>query len=202
MDASPVNRQPTKDDVANWLAEHGDALFRYAMKRVGDRDLAEDLVQDTFVAALRAADDFQGRSQVQTWLIGILRHKIADHMRKLARQRQRDAKHREESVQSDVFHNGHWRVGLKPWPNHAIAADPAQSVEMQEFWSVLDSCREKLPAKLAAAFRMRDLEQLPMADICETLEITATNLSVRLHRARVLLRECLDQNWFAARKAT
>ena len=201
MDAA-VNRQPTKDDVSTWLAEHGDALFRYALKRVGDRDLAEDLVQDTFVAALRAAGDFQGRSQVSTWLIGILRHKIADHMRKLTRQRERDAKHREETTQVDTFHNGHWRVGLKPWPSKAIASDPSKSVEMQEFWRVLDSCRDKLPTKLAIAFRMRDLEELPMTDICETLEITATNLSVRLHRARVLLRDCLDQNWFSAGEAT
>lgn len=196
---NPPIRNPTKDDVAVWLTEYGDILFRYAKKRVGDRDTAEDLVQDTFLAALRSSSEFEGRSKVLTWLIGILRHKIADHMRKLARQRQRDEKHRQEQQQADVFHNGHWRVGVRSWPHRS---SPSSSMESREFWQVLESCHEKLPNKLAAAFRMRDVEQLAMTEICETLEITATNLSVRLHRARVLLRECLDQNWFAARRAT
>ncbi len=199
-DPPPTN--PSKDDVTDWLTQHGDALFRYAMKRVGDRDMAEDLVQDTFVAALRSASDFEGRSQVLTWLVGILRHKIADQMRKLARQRERENKHREDQSQSDVFHNGQWRVGLKPWPNEIQGNNPSQSIENQEFWQVLESCREKLPQKLAAAFRMRDLEQLPMKEICDSLEITTSNLSVRLHRARLLLRECLEQNWFVARRTT
>lgn len=199
---NPPTRNPTKDDVSVWLAEYGDALFRYAKKRVGDRDVAEDLVQDTFLAALRSASEFEGRSKVLTWLIGILRHKIADHMRKLARQRERDEKHRQEQQQADVFHNGHWRVGLRPWTKDAQESNPASAIESREFWQVVESCREKLPAKLATAFRMRDLEQLSMADICETLEITTSNLSVRLHRARVLLRECLDQNWFANRRTT
>ena len=191
---NPPTAGPTKDEVSQWLMEHGDTLYRYAMRRLGKSDIAEDLVQDTFVAALRSADSFQGRSQVLTWLVGILRHKIADHMRKLTRQRERDEKARNEAGDRGVFQNGHWRVGLKRWQ------DPSGSMENQEFWRVLDDCREKLPIKLAIAFRMRDLEEIPMSEICETLEITTSNLSVRLHRARVLLRECLDQNWFSARR--
>lgn len=191
-----TNSKPTADDVTEWLTEFGDPLFRYALKRVGQRDLAEDLVQDTFVAALRSADGFQGRSKILTWLIGILRHKIADHMRKLARER--DAKQRTDESHAGIFHNGNWRVEVKPWPSGS--ADPVASMVNQEFWQVLETCRAKLPDKLAAVFHMRDLEELPMAEICETLEISTSNLSVRLHRARVLLRECLDQNWFAARR--
>ena len=189
------NNPPTKEDVTEWLTEHGDLLYRYAMKRIGKSDVAEDLVQDTFVAALRSADGFEGRSKVQTWLVGILRHKIADHLRKVSRQRQRDAKTREDASHAEVFQQGHWRVGVKPW-----TSDPAKSLENEEFWTVLSGCQEKLPDKLSMAFRMRDIEDLPMAEICELLEITATNLSVRLHRARVLLRECLDQNWFSAQR--
>ena len=186
---------PTKEDVTEWLAEHGDLLYRYAMKRIGQSDVAEDLVQDTFVAALRSADGFEGRSKVQTWLVGILRHKIADHLRKVSRQRQRDAQTREDASHAEVFQHGQWRVGVKPW-----TTDPAKSLENEEFWTVLSDCQEKLPDKLSVAFRMRDLEDLPMAEICELLEITATNLSVRLHRARVLLRECLDQNGFSTQR--
>ena len=166
-------------------------LFRYALKRVGNQDVAEDLVQETFVSAIRSLNSFQGRSTVQTWLVGILRNKIVDHMRQQGRKKQREEVHRAE-----IFHNGHWQVGLRPW-----STDPSASLESEEFWHVLDQCFQKLPDKLAIAFRMRDLEQLAMPEICEVLEITSTNLSVRLHRARLLLRECLDQNWFSARKS-
>lgn len=168
-------------------------LFRYAWKRVESRDVAEDLVQETFLSALRSAGDFQGRSTIQTWLIGILRHKLVDHLRRLSRDRERNRS--AETQDSDPFHHGHWRVGLKRWP-----ADPVKSVENQEFWVVLDECQQKLPAKLAVAFRLREREDLEMAEICEMLDITATNLSVRLHRARLLLRQCLDRNWFGTER--
>lgn len=184
--------RPSKDIVTQWIAEHGDALFRYALKRVGKSETAEDLVQETFLAALRSAASFEGRSKAQTWLIGILRNKIADHLRKISRQQEKEAADR---VESGIFRNGHWQMGLKPWPE-----DPAKWTENQEFWQVVSQCQGKLPAKLALAFRMRDMEDLSMAEICETLEITSTNLSVRLHRARILLRDCLERNWFAARR--
>lgn len=190
MDQEPVSK-PSQDDVTGWLAEHGDLLYRYALRRIGAADVAEDLVQETFLAALRSAGDFAGRSKIETWLVGILRHKIADYLRSLSRRRERDEESQAELTQ--VFHKGHWRVGVKTWPG-----DPAKSMLSKEFWQTLSNCQARLPAKLALAFRMRDLEDLSMAEICETLEITATNLSVRLHRARVLLRECLDQNWFTS----
>ena len=187
---STQRQGPSREEVTGWLGEHGNLLFRYALKRIGDRTVAEDLVQDTFVAALRSSSEFEGRSKVETWLVGILRHKIADHMRRRTRERERES-NRENELAPAIFHNGHWRIGLKAWTDA-----PSRSMESEEFWRVLQDCHQKLPAKLGDAFRMRDLEELPMAEICEILEITTTNLSVRLHRARVLLRECLDRNWF------
>ncbi len=185
---------PKKEDVTQWLTEHGDVLFRFALKRLGSREIAEDLVQDTFLAALRSLDDFQGRSAVQTWLVGILRHKIVDHLRNVSRQRERDAATTTERTTSP-FHRGHWQVGLKSWPS-----DPASSLENEEFWRALADCQDKLPSKLATAFRLRELDEMPMAEICDVLDISASNLSVRLHRARLLLRDCLDRNWFATRR--
>ena len=181
----------TKLDATKWLEEYGDALYRFALRRVRASDVAEDLVQETFVAALRAADQFEGRAQVQTWLTSILRNKITDYLRKLGRDRKKAQRDRAEQEPS-AFKNGHWLVGLKRWK-----ADSSSSAENQEFWVVIDQCMEKLPANLLSAFRMRDLDQLAMPDICETLDITSTNLSVRLHRARLLLRECIERNWFA-----
>lgn len=182
----------SKADAARWLEEYGDALYRFALRRLGDADVAQDLVQETFLAALRGADRFQGRSEVKTWLISILRNKITDYLRKQIRDRKHQERERAEQEPS-TFSNGKWVIGLKKW-----RLDPGKSVENAEFWQVIEACMEKLPVKLGAAFRLRDLEQISMSDICETLEITPTNLSVRLHRARILLRECLDRNWFSA----
>lgn len=181
-----------KLEAAEWLECYGDALYRFALRRVRAADVAEDLVQETFVAALRAADRFEGRSQVQTWLTSILRNKITDHMRKLGRDRKHRERDRAES-EPTMFKNGKWLVGLRRWQS-----DPTKTVENEEFWIVIEECMHRLPPNLGAAFRLRELEQLGMSDICETLDITSTNLSVRLHRARLLLRECLDRNWFAA----
>ena len=189
-DRSKQVTELSPEDLVAWLHEHGDVLFRYARKRVGTTEAAEDLVQETFLAALRSADGFAGRSKVQTWLIGILRHKIADHLRRLTRQKERETQ--ADTTYEGVFRQGNWRVGVKTW-----TTDPGRFIEAEEFWRVLAQCQEKLPAKLGAAFRMPDVEQLAMTEICEALEISATNLSVRLHRARILMRECLDHHWFA-----
>ena len=182
----------SKLDASRWLDEFGDALYRFALKRVGSSDVAEDLVQETFMAALRSVDRFEGRSQVQTWLTSILRNKITDHMRKLGRERKRAERDRSEQ-EPTIFKNGKWIVGVHQWDTSEVS-----KTEAQEFWLMLNSCMEKLPDKLLAAFRMRDVEELAMKDICEALDITSSNLSVRLHRARLLLRDCIDRNWFLA----
>ncbi len=186
---------PANEDVTQWLADYGDVLYRFAAKRLGSHDIAEDLVQDTFLAALRSWNDFQGRSSVQTWLVGILRHKITDYLREVGRQKERDAEIADAGVVSNLFVNGHWRIGLKAWSN-----DPADSLENKEFWHVLAECQSKLPSTLSLAFRLRELEELPMSEVGEMLGISTANLSVRLHRARLLLRECMDRNWFATRR--
>ena len=177
----------SRDDVVEWVGSHGDVLFRYAFSRVEKREVAEDLVQETFLYALRGLKDFQGRSKVQTWLIGILKHKIIDHFRKTQRRRQTSSSIDDDLVQ--LFHNGHWRQPVKAWP---VVPDHTS----HEFWEAIDDCEEKLPDKLQAAFRMRDIEALETREICEMLSISPGNLSVRLHRARLLLRDCLERNWF------
>ena len=179
----------TADDVRGWVNTHGDALFRYALTRVGNRTESEDLVQDTFLAALREADNFEGRSTVRTWLIAILRNKIVDHIRRECRRRDREA---EVDSTADFFHNGHWRVPVESW-----TSDPSKSMTKKEFLETLEQCKEGLPSNLKFAFIMRDIEELPIDETCALLEISPENLHVRLHRARLLLRACLDRNWFS-----
>lgn len=179
-----------REDAASWLAEHGDALFRYARLRVGRRELAEDLVQDTFVAALQARARYEGGSSVRTWLLSILKHKIVDHYRPSTAARSVEGS---DAILSSFFGpDGLWKRALASWRT------PDKALEDREFWEVFDGCLGGLPRALASVFFLRELEGLGTEELRDRLEISEGNLRVRLHRARLLLRECLERRWFAA----
>jgi RNA polymerase sigma-70 factor (TIGR02943 family) len=174
----------------SWLAEHGDALLRFALARVGSLAVAEDLVQETLLAALQAESQFAGKSSPQTWLIAILRRKIVDHYRRQAREPASV-----ESFDSEVFdQRGIWKGPLPAW-----GTDPARLAEDAEFRDVLRGCTESLPATLRGAVELRMIQDLSLEETCSLLAISPTNLSVRLNRARLALRECLDRRWFRPR---
>ncbi|MBN1909092.1 MAG: sigma-70 family RNA polymerase sigma factor [Pirellulales bacterium] len=191
MSAGDTYQARVATDPTTWLDRYGDTLYRYAILRVRSREQAEDLVQETLLAGLEARERFSGKSSEQTWLISILRRKIVDQFRKEARLQQIEA---EVSALSEFFSNdGHWKVALAKW-----SSDPAHSVEAREFWAAFEACRAELPAILADAFVLRELEDRQRDEVCEILDITLSNLSVRLHRARLLLRRCLEHSWFSS----
>jgi len=184
-------RGPTSDP-STWVDRHGDVLFRYAVARVHDRTVAEELVQETFLSALGARDDFAGRSSEQTWLVGMLRRKIVDHFRRRARTHQTASGDDAEGFSELYFDKGGvWKHGPAAW-----SADAAQTLSEGEFQQVLDECLSKLPGPMGAAFCLRELEQVDTEGICKILGMTASNLWTQLHRARMLLRTCLEKNWF------
>ena len=164
-------------------------MFRYALTRTGDRDVAEDLVQESLLAALRARDRFAERSTEQTWLIGILRHNIAAHFRRSNRELEEEMTDSPDDCWFDG--TGHWNNGPSRWPR-----DPSAVLEDREFWDIVQACLSKLPPLLAEAFCSRELDEMNTEEICRTLDITVTNLGVRLYRARMGLRRCLEANWF------
>lgn len=177
-----------------WLSEYGDTLYRYALMRLRDQDSAEDVVQETLLAGLTARARFSGRSSVRTWLVGILKHKIVDHIRRRTRERPSsgaDAAETLDSLEGDLFDpTGHWKSGPADW-----LTDPARVRERNELQLVLAACIDELPNRMADAFSLRELDELDSAEICKTLGITETNLWVMLHRARLKLRGCLELNW-------
>jgi RNA polymerase sigma-70 factor (ECF subfamily) len=176
-------------DAARWLDDHGDALFRFALARVGRGDVAEDLVQDTLLAALAARSGFRGDSAVRTWLLAILRRKIADTYRRPDRP---DPPMGDSPVERHVFReDGHYRQSPASWRS------PDEALEAAEFREVLDGCLGRLPRDFAAAFTLREVDERPTEEVREALGLSAGNLRVRLYRARLLLRECLERNWFA-----
>jgi RNA polymerase sigma-70 factor (ECF subfamily) len=181
-----------------WVEQHGDSLFQFALLRVRDPETACDLVQETFLAALRDRDTYSGGSSIRSWLIAILKHKIADHLRKSAReQRFRESSARDDKTEGTIDHRGRWPTRPLDWRD-----DPLIECERCEFWEVLGRCLSRIPAHLAEVFLQRELDGLSREVICRNLRITPENLSVRLFRARLLLRGCLEDHWFRGREAT
>lgn len=179
-------------NVNDWLNEHGDYLYRFALARLRDPYLAEDVVQETMLTAIKH-NNFEGNSSARTWLTGILKHKIIDQQRKSIREQpisnviNLDAA---DMSMDDFFdQTGHWLE--KPQSFNM----PENSLEQKQFLSVLDSCMNKLPKKLKAIFMLRDVQETENENICKVLDISATNAWVMLYRARMGLRKCLEINW-------
>lgn len=183
-------------DPEEWLTRHGDALYRYALMRGRDSALAEDLVQETLLAALRARRDFAGRSAERTWLISILRHKLIDHLRRHAREQILDEPLDDDEVTDALFdsaENHHWQRPPQDWAN------PSAALEQKQFWLTLSECLEALPPRQAQVFALCEIDGLTGGEACKVLDLSSSNLWVMLHRARLRLRQCLESNWFDRR---
>lgn len=176
-----------------WLEAHADALYRYAATRLPRPADAEDAVQDTLLAALGSARSFRGDSAERTWLIGILKHKVADQLR-VAERRSSSKETEEEDVDDceDLFTKaGRWRQ-----PPAALAYDEQDLLENEEFWTQFRRCQDGLPPRQARVFALHTLGENEPEETCKLLDISTTNLWVLLHRARLKLRACLEANWF------
>jgi len=178
-------------DAEEWLTQYGDYLYRYALFRLSNEETARDMVQETLIAAWRAQKNFRGDSSVRTWLVGILKHKITDYVRKQIRDRNL-ANHLELDPTSDFFDtSGQWRHPVRGW-----ADDPEHLSSNQEFLQALSACISKLPEQHRHVFSLRELSGEDTEDICKACDITPTNLHVIMHRARLALRKCLEKTWF------
>lgn len=192
MSSDNDRKAESRSDPSVWLDEHGDALFRYAMLHLGDRAAAEDAVQETLLAALSARKDFAGKSSERTWLVGILKHKVIDHIRKASREQAvADLESSEHFVSECFTQKGFWNPGPRNWGGGATG-----QLEKGEFWDAFRFCVSRLPPLLAGAFMLRETGEIATEEICKVLKVTATNLWTMLHRARTRLRSCLEANWF------
>jgi RNA polymerase sigma-70 factor (ECF subfamily) len=190
----------TKDigSPEEWLDQHGDALYRYALLQFRDKHKAEEAVQETLLAALQSRSHFKGSASVRTWLIGILKHKVLDQFRKEARERPLDEKALNDNETTDVVEqsfqdDGHWRSELGDWGR------PETAVASGQFWKILQRCIDNLPKQQAHLFTLRELFEEKTENICKEMSITPTNLWTMLYRTRMALRKCLDRNWVGER---
>lgn len=174
-------RRRDPEALAQAVGDHARPLLR-AAKGIGfGEQEAEDLVQDVFTTFLERLDSFEGRSQLRTWLFGILHRKALERRRASIMSDRMDPI--DEVFESRFDARGKW---ARP------PADMERLLLSKEIGEHIRGCMDALPANQREAFVLRDIEGLDTADICKILDVTLTNFGVLMHRARARLRECLE----------
>jgi RNA polymerase sigma-70 factor (ECF subfamily) len=180
-------------DLRMEIARYRDDLLRIASLQLRDRHLAEDVVQETMLSAVAAADSYAGRARVKTWLVGILKHKVIDALRARARHPRTltdlGAEVGTDDLDALFDDAGLWRVRPRDWE------DPTHAVRQRDFDRVLETCLRKLPGLSAQVFVLRELFEVSAEEVCGLAGVTRNHLNVLLYRARMSLRTCLDLNW-------
>lgn len=196
MSATSVPKKGSPSSPEFWIEQHGDYLFRFAMLKLRDEHLAEDAVQETLLAALQGHKNFSGESSEKTWLVGILKHKIVDLIRKKVREPtllnvDEPLEYAEDEVSDVLFdETGHWVTPSQDW------GDPDKVLDQKRFWELLNECLKGLPPQLALLYSLREISGMDTKEICNDLKISTTNSWVMLHRARLALKQCFEIHWF------
>ena len=185
--------------VGDDLLAEADGLYRFALSRVRDHDVAEDLVQETLLAAVRNPDGFEGRARLGTWLTGILRNKILDHYRAAARDKRDPLSSLEEQAAHEP--DSEWFTPGGQWSSHpglgleTLDASPHDLVERAEVLAAIQDCLSRMPRSLQRIFALREFDDRDSDEICDAVGITRGSLGVLMHRSRQLLRACLQREW-------
>ncbi len=181
-------------DPRLWLDRHGDSLYRFALAKVRTPDVAEELVQETLLAAWKGRAGFAGAASERSWLTAILKRKIIDWFRRQVRERAIRGEAEDDSF--DPFdQSGHWIKSPRNW------RDSPSQLERDEFWAALHACLNKLPPRLHDLFVLRYLDEQPSESVCKELGLSPSNFWVMLHRARLRMSTCLSANWFGETQA-
>lgn len=182
--------EPTTLNPDSWVDEYGDYLYRYALSRLRDPEASEEVVQQTFLAALQHLEQFSGRGSERAWLLGILKRKIVDLIRQRSRTSQLTEEEGRDPLDRMFDRRGNWKPEIR-----STLLQPLDSLEREEFWPVLRRCMDGLPVRQADVFMLREMDELETAEICKELAITPSNLWVLLHRARLRLSSCMKRRW-------
>lgn len=180
-------------DPETWLNEHGDYLFGFAMSKLRDKALAEDMVQETLVSAISAMDRYQATAAVRTWLTTILRHKIVDFWRSQGRETVATdlmGAMDEDASMDDFFdHAGRWADMPNQYP------DPDAALESKQFWQIFEHCASRLKPQQAEIFLAREVHGMGNEEISQSHAISMSNVFVLMHRARIAMGKCLEIHW-------
>lgn len=187
MESKPQNAVSAL--VATWVDRYSKEMLSWAMYRTSDRQTAEDLVQDTFLAACQRAEKFEGNSEPRTWLFAILKNKIADHYRAIFKKNTTSFSGQTYFDEEDTWLDNQ-RPKLWNLENETELLDDAQ------FNAVFENCMGKLQPQWRSSLHLKFIDEIESAKICQELGITPTNYWQMLHRAKLQLRKCLEINWF------
>ena len=181
-----------------WVDQYGDFLFRYANSRLRNPAAAEEVVQETFLAGIRHVDQFAGRGSQRGWLLGILKRKIVDMVRSRARQERQTTYTDSSDPTVQLFdENGSWFSGAMRW-----SPQPDEKIQSRELWQIVANCLTTLPPGQADVFMLSVMEEMDSDAICRELNISPSNLWVRMHRARLGLAKCVGSKWFTENGTT
>ncbi len=175
-----------------WVNKYGDYLYGYAMSKLFNKELAEDLLQETFLAAFKGKENFKGKSNEKTWLISILKRKIFDYYRKKAKNIEQTQNYDSPFIE-DKFMHGQWKQERAPKQWDITDADLSSD---EGFLNVLKKCISFLPDKWKSVFSLKHIEGVSTNEICDELDVSESNIWVILHRSRLKLRECIEKLWF------
>ncbi len=173
-----------------WIELYSDYLFNYTISRINDREIAKDIIQDTFFAGLKSMKNFKGEASERTWLISILKRKIIDYYRKINSIK---GKSEVRMTYNTDENEGDWLEERVEDEGYLNALDTLENTELGD---AIYECMDKLPEKQATAFKMKSILNYDTEKICNELKITPSNLWVIIHRARTSMAECLEKNWF------
>jgi RNA polymerase sigma-70 factor (ECF subfamily) len=174
----------------HWVAAYADYLYGFALQRLSDPELCKDLVQDTFLSAIKNKAHYKADSSVKTWLTAILKHKISDQYRN--KTALTDPIPSAESSCTFFEQNGHWKNRHAPQDWRIDEANPLESEELK---AILKSCLDKLPPLWALVINRKYLQEENSTVICKELNVTPSNFWVLIHRAKLSLRACIDKQW-------
>lgn len=180
----------TNATIKYWVELYSDQLYTWAYYKTSDKETAEDLVQETFLAAVHSFQKFERKSEPKTWLVSILKNKIADHYRIAYRNNASNI----VSLSQFFDNNEDWIAEQRPqqWK----VEDEQHLLDNIDFNRTLSHCLEELPVHWKASILLKFIEEKDTNEICQELEITPTNYWQIMHRAKLQLRKCLELNWF------
>lgn len=176
-------------ELAKWVSEHTEEMYKWALYKTSSRELAEDLVQDTFLAAAEKLSGFKNQSTPKTWLFSILNNKIVDFYR----QKVKTPVAKDDTLFASLFdQGGDWEVSKRPKAWH----DEEHILDNNDFQQILQQCLDALPERWSISVKLKYLMGKNGEEICQELSITPTNLWQIVHRAKVQLRNCIENGWF------
>lgn len=190
-----MKQSSSKLNPNKWVSNYSDYLYNYALYKVSNQEIAQDLVQDTFMAGLKGAKSFQGNSTEKTWLVSILKRKIIDHYRKETVRKNTSSIDYQSPFNANGVYKNHWSDEGAPGKWNF---DTKNNLEIEEFQQVLALCLSYLPEKWRNAFHLKMMEDMSGEEICKEMDLSSSNLWVIIHRAKLKMRDCIEKNWVDA----